>query len=147
MQFDSRYQRLSETRGRWPGRETNGQALDGTKRQREHRLELLLFLLVLLFLRDLVQLEAELAFAHALALDNDDNIENDNVDNAVVLPHANKDNTVLQSNHSIHAGGSLPSCEIFAICCCVNISIAVWAGPVVPSMGRLSINGHCLVGC
>ena len=25
--------------------------------------------------------------------------------------------------------------------------IAVWAGPVVPSMGRLSINGHCLVGC
>ena len=68
MQFDSRYQRLSETRGRWPGRETNGQALDGTKRQREHRLDLLLFLLVLLFLRDLVQLEAELAFAHALAL-------------------------------------------------------------------------------
>ena len=68
MQFDSRYQRLSETRGRWPGRETNGQALDGTKRQREHRLDLLLFLLVLLFLRDLVQLEAKLAFAHALAL-------------------------------------------------------------------------------
>ena len=29
---------------------------------------MLLFLLVLLFLRDLVQLEAELAFAHALAL-------------------------------------------------------------------------------
>ena len=111
MQFDSRYQRLSETRGRWPGRETNGQALDGTKRQREHRLELLLFLLVLLFLRDLVQLEAELAFAHALALDNDDNIDNDNVDNAVVLPHANKDSTVLQSSHSIHAGGSLSSCE------------------------------------
>ena len=50
MQFDSRYQRLSETRGRWPGRETNGQALDGAKRQREHRLELLLFLLLLLFL-------------------------------------------------------------------------------------------------
>jgi len=99
MQFDSRYQRLSETRGRWPGRETNGQALDGTKRQREHRLELLLFLLVLLFLRDLVQLEAELAFAHALALpapgaavawvkavriddadDDDDNDENDDGD-------------------------------------------------------------------
>ena len=87
-------------------------------------------------------LEAKLAFAHALALDNDDNIENDNVDNAVVLPHANKDSTVLQSSHSIHAGGSLSSCEIFSICCCVNISIAVWAGPVVPSMGRLSINGH-----
>ena len=99
MQFDSRYQRLSETRGRWPGRETNGQALDGTKRQREHRLELLLFLLVLLFLRDLVQLEAELAFAHALALpapgaavawvkavriddadDDDDNDDNDDDD-------------------------------------------------------------------
>ena len=61
---------------------------------------------------------------------------------AVVLPHANKDSTVLQSSHSIHAGGTLSSCEIFSICCCVNISIAVWAGPVVPSMGRLSINGH-----
>ena len=99
MQFDSRYQRLSETRGRWPGRETNGQALDGTKRQREHRLDLLLFLLVLLFLRDLVQLEAELAFAHAFALpapgaavawvkavriddadDDDDNDDNDDDD-------------------------------------------------------------------
>ena len=72
---------------------------------------MLLFLLVLLFLRDLVQLEAELAFAHALALDNDDNIENDNVDNAVVLPHANKDSGYLQSSYSIHAGGSLSSCS------------------------------------
>ena len=61
---------------------------------------------------------------------------------AVVLPHANKDSTVLQSSHSIHAGGSLSSCEISSICCCVIISNAVWAGPLVPSMGRLSINGH-----
>ena len=87
-------------------------------------------------------LEAKLAFAHALALDNDDNIDNDNVDNAVILPHANKDSRDLQSSYSIHAGGSLSSCEIFSICCCVIIRIAVWAGPVVPSMGRLSINGH-----
>ena len=56
-------------------------------------------------------LEAKLAFAHALALDNDDNIENDNVDNAVVLPHANKDSGDLQSSYSIHAGGSLSSCS------------------------------------
>ena len=60
---------------------------------------MLLFLLVLLFLRDLVQLETELAFAHALALpapgaavawvkavriddadDDDDNDENDDGD-------------------------------------------------------------------
>ena len=62
---------------------------------------------------------------------------------AVVLPHANKDRTVLHSKcPSIHAGGSLSSCEISSICCCVIISNAVWAGPLVPSIGRLSINGH-----
>ena len=47
----------------------------------------------------------------ARALDNDDNIDNDNVDNAVVLPHANKDSRDLQSSYSIHAGGSLSSCS------------------------------------
>ena len=83
-------------------------------------------------------LEAQLAFAHALALDNDDNIDNDNVDNAVVLPHANKDSRDLQSSYLIHAGGSLSSCEVSSICCCVIISNAVWGGPLVPSMGRLS---------
>ena len=61
---------------------------------------------------------------------------------AVVLPHANKGRTVLHSRHAIHAGGSLSNCEISSICCCVIISNAVWAGPLVPSMGRLSINGH-----
>ena len=83
-------------------------------------------------------LEAKLAFAHALALDNDDNIDNDNVDNAVVLPHANKDSRDLQSSYLIHAGGSLSSCEVSSICCCVIIINAVWGGPLVPSMGRLS---------
>ena len=79
----------------------------------------------------------------ARALDNDDNIDNDNVDNAVVLPHANKGRTVLHSKcPSIHAGGSLSSCEISFICCCVIISNAVWAEPLVPSIGRLSINGN-----
>ena len=127
MQFDSRYQRLSETRGRWPGRETNGQALDGTKRQREHRLELLLFLLVLLFLRDLVQLEAELAFAHALALpapgaavawvkavfiddaddddDNDDNDDDDDDDEDDEEIYFNQERVVKESRR-LHSHGS-----------------------------------------
>ena len=67
---------------------------------------------------------------------------------AVVLPHANnKDRKLLNSKcPSIHAGGSMSSCDISYICCCVIISNAVWAGPLVPCMGRLSMNGYGLVG-
>ena len=54
---------------------------------------------------------------------------------AVVLPHANKDRTVLQSRHAIHAGGSLSNCEISSICCCVIISNAVMTNPYFCSIG------------
>ena len=42
---------------------------------------------------------------------------------AVVLSHANKNRTFLNSKYpSIHAGGSMSSCEISSICCCGNLS-------------------------